>query len=226
MKLALLADIHGNAPALEAVLHYLKSDEVDTILCAGDMLGYYPFANEVIDHLRRLNSIAILGNHEKYLLELNTISPKMKEDYRLEEIYNTISGDNFSWIRNLPEKLELIFDGMRIILCHGSPWRYNEYIYPDSKNWGRFSKLGVDGVIMGHTHIPLIKKVGNVLLINPGSCGQPRDYQPGACYAVFDTQTKEVVFNRVSYDIDSLVDVLRRMRYPLYLIEILTRKKN
>ncbi|MFZ5818738.1 MAG: metallophosphoesterase family protein [Chloroflexota bacterium] len=225
MRLALLSDVHGNLPALEAVLRALAGERVDRILYAGDFVGYYPFVNEVIDRLRDLNAVAIRGNHERYLLEPGTVSAEKWQAYRLEEVAASIREDNLAWLRGLPEKREMTLNGVRAILCHGSPWKYDEYIYPDSDGSERFDRLDADVVIMGHTHIPFEKQAGSILLLNPGSCGQPRDYRPGACYAVYDTRSRKVGFRRAAYDIASLVKILAAKGYPAALIEILTREK-
>jgi predicted phosphodiesterase len=81
-------------------------------------------------------------------------------------------------------------------------------------------------VVLGHSHIPFAKDVNRLQIISPGSCGQPRDYKPGACYAVLETENRKVMLYRESYDIQRLVKILVDRKFPLALIHILTRENN
>jgi predicted phosphodiesterase len=87
-------------------------------------------------------------------------------------------------------------------VCHGSLWAVDEYVYPNYRNFERFVDIKADVVVMGHTHIPMMRQAGRVLLINPGSCGQPRDGNPLASYALVDTETYQVEIRRIPYDVD------------------------
>ncbi len=226
MRIGLFSDIHGNIFALEAVLAELEREPVDQILCAGDFVGYYPFVNNVIDRLKTINMRAVLGNHDRYLLAPGMISAEKWEAYRLEDAARSMHPDKLNWLRQLPLRQELTFDGLRVILCHGSPWATDEYIYPDFGQWERFAELDADVIVMGHTHIPFEKRDGQMQFINPGSVGQPRDYQPGACYAILETRTREVMFRRKPYDIHHLIHILQSRDFPPSLIQILIREKH
>lgn len=225
MRIALLSDIHGNIFALETVLAELQSEAVDRILVAGDFVGYYPYINEVIARVRAMNVVAVLGNHDAYLLNPQMITAEKRKAYRLDEAAHSIQTENIDWLRQLPAQQKLDLDGQMVLLCHGSPWLWNEYVYPDFDNWDRFSNMDADIVVMGHTHIPFERQVGKVQLINPGSVGQPRDYQPGACYAILETHDQQVTFYRCSYDIAHLIEILQSRNFPSSLIQILIREK-
>ena len=100
--------------------------------------------------------------------------------------------------------MHLTFGGAKISVYHGSPWDPQEqYIYPDFREWERFASVDADIIVMGHTHRPLHEKVAGKCIINPGSCGQPRDGIPGAPYAIVDTESREVVMARAEYDADA-----------------------
>ncbi len=126
---------------------------------------------------------------------------------------------------NLPNEFRFELDSLHLLVCHGSPWSLEEYIYPDNQYLERFAQVDADVIIMGHTHIPWQGHVKGKWLINPGSCGQPRDYQPSSSYAVFDTTDMRLDFCRVEYDLQGFVQELRNQEYPEQLIKILQRRK-
>ena len=225
MRVGLISDVHGNAPALSAVLAEIEKQKVDYLLFAGDVVGYYPYVNEVITRLRSEQITSILGNHDCYLLGKLEVTAERWNAYQLQYVNQVIEDENRAWLSTLPPWQNIEIDGLKFHLCHGSPWAVEEYIYPNSNSFERFAKLEVDVVVMAHTHIPLMRNEGNVLLLNPGSCGQPRDYHPGACYAILDTRERQTHFYRTTYDIPSLVKILETLRYPKGLINILRRTK-
>jgi putative phosphoesterase len=204
MRVGIISDIHGNSFGLAAVLADLDQQGVDCVLGAGDMVGYYPFVNEVFELIRLREITWILGNHECYLLGKLTVQPERWQSYNLNYVSRTLQDDHKEWLTQLPTLRYLDLDGARWILCHGSPWAVDEYIYPNYNYFERFIREEADVVVMGHTHIPMIRRVGRVLLINPGSCGQPRDGNPLAAYALLDTRTYQVEIRRMTYDADTI----------------------
>lgn len=226
MRIALLSDIHGNIYAFEAILAALEHDPVDHVLFAGDSVGYYPFVNEVLGRLRSVSMTAVLGNHEMYLLNPEMLPNEKWEAYRLEDARQSILPDNLDWLHHLPERHRMELDGLRIILCHGSPWSIDEYVYPNFNQWDRFNDLHADVIVLGHTHVQFRKEVGPMQIVNPGSCGQPRDYRPGACYSVLDTRTREIAFHREPYDIQHLIGILKSRDFPDSLTRILIRNRH
>ena len=225
MRLGLLSDIHGNYPALEAALAGLHNHNVEKILIAGDIVGYYPYFNEVIDLLKKTDCLAIKGNHESYFFGDLEISESQWQNYMLDQVERELSSSNREWLLQLKTEEHLLIDGLQIDLYHGSPWRIDEYVYPDHQSFDRFTDLDSSTIIMGHTHIPMIKELENKVLINPGACGQPRDYIPGACYGVLETGNGSVTLYRADYDIPGLMDDLRTRDCPEPLLEILVRKR-
>ena len=113
------------------------------------------------------------------------------------------------------------------MICHGSPWENDEYVYPDSsdESFERYAKLNVNWVIQGHTHYSMLKQIGNVTLINPGSVGQPRNKKPGAHWALLDTKINKVNFFCEQYDIKKVVEESNK-RHPgiPYLANILEKE--
>jgi putative phosphoesterase len=225
VRIGVVSDVHSNSVALAAVLRALDKEQVETILCAGDIVSYYPFVNEAIDLLRERSVICIAGNHDSYLLGTLPVSHENWHAYNLDYTKHIIRIDNLKWLASLPRERYGKFGGLRWHICHGSPWAIDEYIYPDHKAFARFAHLEADIVVMGHTHIPYIHRMANILLVNPGSCGQPRDYNPMASYAVVDTESATAMLRRVSYDVNA---VCRRVAFEGFdskFIEILKRTK-
>ena len=224
VKVGIISDVHGNSLGLAAVLVDLDRQGVDCVLGAGDMVGYYPCVNEVFELLRCREMTWILGNHECYLLGRLTVSPERWKDYNLNYVDRVIKEDHRKWLAKLPTNRTLDLNGARWILCHGSPWVVDEYIYPNYKYFERFNRIEADVVVMGHTHIPLIRQVGRVLLINPGSCGQPRDRNPLAAYALVDTRTFHVEIRRIAYEGKPLCHRIRAEGFDPKLIKLICKK--
>ncbi len=225
MRIGVIADIHGNSLGLNAVLNDMERLDIDHILIAGDFVGYYPYVNEVFELLQSRNITCVSGNHDCYLLREISISEDLWFSYKLDYIERIISEKNTEWLSGLPTQRIFEKGGLNWILCHGSPWDVEEYIYPDNTDFERFAEFDTDIVIMGHTHIPIVQRVGHVLLVNPGSCGQPRDYNPSASYAIVETGTCNVDIRRVPYDVNAVCKHLTTLGYKHNLIDILTRTR-
>jgi len=224
VKIGIISDIHSNVYALESVLKRLKG--VDLILCAGDITGYYPFVNEVFESLESHNVVFIKGNHDAHLCGVKLKDPRPIDSQSFEYTKNQISNINLDKLRNAPVQQELSLDELKVIMFHGSPWdNLEEYIYPDYRDFDKFKEIGADVIILGHTHYPMIKKIEKKLVINPGSCGQPRDYDPRASSVIMDTSTKEVRIERVQYDIDRVCQAVKKLGFDNKLSEILKRTR-
>jgi len=204
MRVAIISDIHGNSLGLSAVLADLDKQGVKCVVGAGDLVGYYPYVNEVFELIRLREMAWILGNHECYLLGKLTVTSERWQSYNLNYVDRVIDDDHRTWLGQLPTERRLEFNGARWIVCHGSPWAVDEYVYPNYRYFERFMGVKADVVVMGHTHIPMVRQAGRVLLINPGSCGQPRDGDPLASYALVDTETYQVEIRRIPYDVDTI----------------------
>jgi predicted phosphodiesterase len=138
----------------------------------------------------------------------------------------TLSRQQIDYLVSLPHPLVLEVSSRRILLCHGTPWDNNEYLYPDAPaaKLQRCTAGGHDLVVVGHSHYSMVHQIGGTQLVNPGSVGQPRDRKPGAAWATYDTATGEVALKREQYDASSLVAEAGR-RHPEipYLARILVR---
>ena len=226
MKIGLISDVHGNAAGLNAVLGELSNQDVGQVICAGDIIGYYPMVNEVIELLRNIDAICVKGNHESYLLGQIPISKARWISYSLDYVDSVITPDNRKWLKKLPLSRQMEIDGVSIEVHHGSPWDIEEYVYPDHSAFDRFEKLRAEFIILGNTHWPMIKNAAGVTVVNPGSCGQPRDYDPRAAYGILDTSSREVELYRTPYNVASVCELAAQFGLSPDLITILTRTKS
>jgi len=232
MKLALLADIHGNSQALESVLKAASEEGVDELLIMGDLVGYYFHPDEVLELLEPWKKVIIRGNHEESLAQAIT-SVSFLEGYEkrygsgLRIALERLNREQINMLTSLPDKRVFRRGSLNILMCHGSPWDVNHYIYPDAKDevFERCFESDIDMVLSGHTHYAHSKEINGARFINPGSVGQPRDRSPGAAWALLDTSNGSVTFKREKYDISSVV-IEARNRHPElpYLSEVLLRE--
>ena len=237
MRIGVLSDAHGNLAGFEAALASLGGWEA--LLFGGDLLGYYFDSRPVMERLRELGAHCILGNHDAcFLSQLgHPVDPPFNappaEAYRrrygpaLDLAARELNQDDIAWLRALTPSRRLELGGARILLVHGSPWQvWDEYVYPDHARFGRFAELDDDLVVMGHTHRPLIRTEGRVTLLNPGSCGQPRDSNPAASAAVVrvDDASLRCEIVRAPYDRTRLLNRCRELAPSVPLLtEMLTR---
>ena len=233
MKLGLLADIHANAHALEAVLKSAREKNVEKLLCCGDYVGYYYEPDKCIELLGDWDWIGVCGNHETMFLDW--INDRNRNEIIIK--YGSgisIAAEKLTHKATLelfekPEVAKLNIDNYKVMLCHGSPWGRDIYIYPDADQ-ETVNKLfrhdpDVDVLVYGHTHHPVFWEQDNKKIINPGSVGQPRDREPGASWALWDSKTNDVEFYRERYDISPIIEMCKQHDLELnYLIDVLVRK--
>jgi len=203
MYVALLADIHANLPAFEAVLTDMAKYSPKAVVIAGDLLGYYCDANDVMQKVRTLELplYATCGNHDLPIIEGNIPNDALYGQILLSSL-NHLSKNNLSFLKTLKTEITFEIHGLRFCVYHGTPDDpLNGRLYPDTEpnpNW--FSNK-IDFIILGHTHYPLIRRNQNsTIIVNPGSVGQPRDGNPAPSWALLNTQTMKVSFKRVDYD--------------------------
>ena len=210
MKVAVLADIHANLPALEKVLEEIKGMPK---FCCGDLVGYNPFPNEVIDLVKKENIASILGNHDYAVLTGDTSWFNPAAARAIEWTIRELTSDNLDFLKNLAQTYDNEF-----YMIHGSPKNpLDEYIHPEEPDYvfeDFFNYTKSDIIVLGHTHVPFVKRIDEKLVFNPGSVGQPRDLDNRASYAILDTKTKEVQIKRADYDIEKTADVIVKKGLP------------
>jgi putative phosphoesterase len=231
LKYALFGDIHANSLALEAVLDRARVVNIDTFLVTGDLVGYYYQPLRVIELLQTLETCIVRGNHEDMLREARVDTDflsRVNQRYGLglQKALEQLDQQQLDALCSLPHPLAMNLDGRSILLCHGSPWDNDIYVYPDTdlNVFDGFKVEDFDLIVLGHTHYPMSKKIGDTLIVNPGSVGQPRNRQPGAQWAIYDSEKNAVEFRSEAYDASDLIrQCLQNDPELPYLHQVLTR---
>jgi len=206
MKIAFISDIHANFPALEAVLENLSQRGVRKIYCAGDIVGYNAFPNETVTRLDEEDVAAVRGNHDEAVLKDTPSNFNIPAKRAVDWTRRNLSEDSTKYLEGLDYEMRRQVGGNEIYITHGSPKdNLNEYVHEEEvtdRRISRWFETGPDVIVLGHTHQQFTQYVGETLVVNPGSVGQPRDRDPRAAFAVFDTETGEVDLCRVEYAIE------------------------
>lgn len=245
MRVAVLSDIHGNLPALEAVLTALAP--YDAIWQLGDIVGYGPEPDEVVARLRSESAGGVCGNHDAAALG-RIESSWFNEDARSAVRWTAgrLQDGSREWLGGLPERDVQHTDGdnwdATFTLVHGSPrdpiW---EYVFSAPVAKASFAAFETAHCLVGHTHVPLVfrEEDGRVetlapsdrsqlkldsrrTILNPGSVGQPRDGDARACAMVLDTERMTVEWRRVDYPIAATQERMRSVGLPRRLVERLS----
>ncbi len=220
-KILVISDIHANLNALEAVIN--AAGEFDGVWCLGDLVGYGPDPNECIERINALpNLVCLLGNHDSAVLG-NIGVESFNREASIAAVWtrNHLTASSLKYLNSLPE----LVDTHGVTLAHGSPrnpvWEYLLDIYTAQDN---FSCFTTRVCLVGHTHIPLAyifyegqqkvvlkqfqvgeqHRILQRTILNPGSVGQPRDYDPRASYAIYHLEENLWSACRVAYDIEGV----------------------
>jgi putative phosphoesterase len=225
MRILLIADIHANWPALRSV----ATVPHDVCVCLGDLVEYgvepLPCVNWVREHAR----YCVRGNHDHGAAQNVTIPSRAGYRY-LTSVTRALTRqllgeDALRYLARLPVSRMVTIAETRFLLVHASPRDpLDEYAPPDAEYWARrLEHVEADVVCVGHTHQPYVLQVGNKLVVNPGSVGQPRDGDPRAACAIIEGNT--VDFQRVEYPIDDTITAVQGSPLPPvardFLIEVL-----
>jgi len=210
MKMAILADIHGNLPALEAVLADVDREGCDAICVLGDVAGYYPMLNECVELLQERHCAHVIGNHDYYLLTGQGCPRSQAATRCLALQAKTLKGSTRTW---LADSRLVETDGREIMMVHGTPEDPLEgYARSLTASW--VEALPVKRLFCGHTHVQFLYQRDDRVFCNPGSVGQPRDGIPGAPFAIWDGERVEL--RRSSYDLESIVQSMKAAGFEDY----------
>ncbi len=233
MKILLLADIHGNSPALSAIADYFAAEHFNHIINCGDSLVYAPFPNETMHWLDEHQAISILGNTDKKVIRLlqgKTLRKPGKEEKRLMYTSTAAQLDAAAarYLLSLPIsaclRVSLPKTAGRNEICtigifHGSPAKPHELLFADTAD-ERFRELAAhcdcQVVVTGHSHTPYHKFIAKTHFINPGSAGRMFDGDPRASCAVLQLAAGSVQVEhfRISYDIAAVSQALTDCNIP------------
>ena len=247
MRFLILADIHANLEALEAVLERARG-QYDQVICCGDLVGYGPDPNQVTEAMRQLGpALMVRGNHDKAAVGLTDLS-----------WFNPLAGSAALWTQaQLSEENRRYLqamprgpaDGHGFTVAHGSLLDEDQYLLSLEEALQSLSLAAHRLTFFGHTHVqggfawfkeqragaldPGLRKGAaesrlaldpeNRYLINPGSVGQPRDHDPRAAFAVYDPARALVSYLRVEYPVGRTQQKMREAGLPPYLADRLSR---
>ncbi len=242
MRCAILSDIHSNLAAFQAVLQDIdRRGGAERIWCLGDVVGYGPDPQECVKLLRQYDHVCVAGNHDWGALEkidLSDFNPEAADACRWTG--RQLGSEEDDYLANL----SLIHCEEDFTLAHGSPrepiW---EYLLSTHSALINFNHFDTRFCLVGHSHIPLIFEQSrdgadcllhelapedslllgeNRLIVNPGSVGQPRDGDPRASYAIYDSEQDAVLHYRVPYDFSATQRKMAEFDLPPRLITRLT----
>jgi putative phosphoesterase len=212
-RIAVITDIHGNLPALEAALGRIADLGIERIYCGGDLVGYGPWPNEVCELIQERGIPTIYGNYDyaiarddedcmcAYRDQHERNLGQLSVDWTLEHT----SQASKDVMRGLPFDLRFDLGGKRVRLVHGSPRKVNEYLVEDkpTKTFERIAAgAACDVLVFGHTHRPWIHTYDGVLFVNCGSVGKPKDGDARGGFAVLEAAGDgvEARIQRFQYD--------------------------
>lgn len=217
MRVAVISDIHSNKYALENSLKDIKQRNVDTIICTGDLVGYFAYPNEVIEMIKESMILTIKGNHDQVIAEASKITEIDLEGLSIEDIQKSasrmytnleITDKNRQWLERLPDSITLNSNGYEILFIHGSPTSNTEYMYEDNeilKKIGLTTSANI--IVSGHTHLPHYTIVENKHYINPGSIGKPKHGNSNSSYVIIDiSNVINCEFIEVKYNVEAMVE--------------------
>ena len=236
MRYAIISDIHANLAAFTAVLEDIgQRGGVEELWCLGDVVGYGPDPRECIELLRRYKHVCVAGNHDWAAVgRVDTATFNPDADAACQWTARQLTPRDKKYLENLPLVIEK--DGFTLV--HGSPrdptW---EYVLSTSIARENFPFFRSQYCLIGHSHVPLVFKdedgscsfsrlspdiglaLGKTrLIINPGGVGQPRDGDPRASYAIYDSEARSIKLYRVPYDIEATQTRMMESGLPIRLV--------
>ena len=229
MRYLLISDIHGNLEALRAVLSHAARKRRDAVLFLGDAVGYGAAPNQVIERLRHMGAavIGVRGNHDRVVLDPGEgavfFNPHARHAAQWSaEVLTAVNRRYLAAIPTGPRTVE-----PDLVICHGSPTDEDEYLFSEAEAQAAFASVSASVTFFGHSHVPcmferaevegqeslvgMLLRGGRVVidldperryLINPGSVGQPRDRDPRASYAMYDSEARRFTLYRVPYNVE------------------------
>jgi putative phosphoesterase len=224
MRIVVISDIHSNLDALEAVARKLPT--YDELYCLGDIVGYGPEPNEVVERLQELGpTVVLMGNHDDAVVRDNVEGFSTHAATAVKWTRRVISETNLGYLRELKPLAKVKRDGKTLALFHGSPRDpLSEYVYPGLPGRivrGFVKKAEAQIVLLGHTHMPMLYRFNESILANPGSIGQPRDGDRRASFAMLSVTQSETKFqvHRVEYEVEPVAQKILKVGLPSFLAE-------
>ncbi|PTS94273.1 metallophosphatase family protein [Pedobacter sp. HMWF019] len=246
IKIAIFSDVHGNLPALEAVLEDIERKGADQIYCLGDLVDFAPWSNEVIDLIRKHKIPCLMGNHDERVafdLDILPLAKHSEEEtaartLAIDHTKKILTQTNKDYLASLPRQIKLNFGKTHepnLLLVHGSVRDNEEYIYDDHDTADLKQMLQIEQanvLVMGHTHLPYIRKIladenasPNLVLVNCGSVGRSKETGGLASYCMLTIDEEEIGAEiiRLQYQKEKTITAIRKSKIPDFYANFLNR---
>lgn len=223
MKIVIVSDIHSNLAALEA----LPEKAFDQLWCIGDLVDYGPRPREVIQWIRERATLSVRGNHDHavgFRVSPQCSAPFIRLAAETQQFTQEICAEaDFAYLRSLPIQHMAAVDGKSFYVVHAIPTNpLFGYCPEESDQWRReIEWTHADVLVVGHTHTPFIRTVGDTTIVNPGSVGQPKTGRSLACYAIWENE--QLTLREYAYPLAETVREIRQMPVPQDIQEGLVR---
>jgi putative phosphoesterase len=225
MKVALVGDIHANLPALKAVLDHAHKQNVTALWNTGDLAGYGPFPQEVVQALLVEKALSTIGSYDQQILRFKKRKERWRRKKHVEEYvalewaYSQLSKKGRKYLRFLSQEMRMTVKGRRVVMTHGCPGRSANDVgakEPKKALVALAIEAEADLLVCGRSHRPSARQVEGVWFINPGSVGLPVDGDARASYALLQISQEEIQAQhyRVAYDVEQTVAALRDNDLP------------
>jgi len=234
MRYAIIADIHGNLEAFQTVLADIKTQNVQQIVCLGDVVGYNANPKECLDMVRAMNIPVVKGNHDEYCSsedQLEGFNPHAAEAVIWTR--NQLDEDDRQWLRDL-KYTRMVANFTIVHATLDAPQRWG-YVFDKLAAAASFPYQNTAVCFFGHTHVPVAFMRDTAVrggtyskfkidpakkyFINVGAVGQPRDNNPKAGYVVYDLDAGTIELRRLDYDIATTQEKIRAAGLPERLAE-------
>jgi putative phosphoesterase len=220
MRIAIISDVHANLAALEAI-----EEPYDLLFCLGDLVDYGPEPRQAIRWVRERALKVVRGNHDHALAYDADCrcAPVMREASVTTRQWHSrlLSAEDKQYLRELPVADRIAVSGATFHLAHAAPDGnlYDYHIVPDAPEEflrEQIEGIDTDFILLGHTHLPMVRAIGKTTIVNPGSVGQPRHGDARASYAVWEDGA--VSLCKVAYDVNRVTALLKRAPLTLSVI--------
>ena len=231
MKIGIISDIHGNVKALNAVLKELEKQNIEKIICLGDLIGGSPMSEEVVQKIIEIKDklIIVRGNRERYIIEG---MPKVVHDEKIEIskeqmkrhecLRNSLSNLSLEYIHSLPREITYEVEGKKIYIAHypmKEDGNFRQHVKDATPEENEVMFVGIDADIYlyGHTHKEIFNKINNKMYINPGALGCPgkTKYAPYGILTI-NKEKQEYEQKYVKYNVQEVIDDIKQIKFPGY----------
>ncbi len=245
-RTAVISDIHANLHALYSVIEDVQACQCSDVVCLGDIVGYNAYPHECLEYVRSLECPVVKGNHDAEVVEASFAAMNPAARQAMDWTRSQLSNEELEWLSRLQYQRIVRSSFAMVHASLEQPKSWN-YIINENDARGSFARQFSPVCFHGHTHVPKVfvwdgarsHDMGAVLstslyqegmleiplqegrkyFINVGSVGQPRDGDPRACYAIFDSDARTVTFRRVAYDTRAASEAVLAAGLPPYLAD-------